>query len=191
VNRLAITKQKKQELVETYAEHLANSHAIVLADYRGLTVSQMQALRRQMRQQDTVVQVTKNTLLKIALEQAGMPVPEELLVGPTAIAYLPEDVATAAKALFDFAKDQEALSIKGAMLEGQVLDAEAAKDLRNLPSRATVLAELLGILQGPASELVHILEAPAGELYRTLQAPLRELAQTIQAYADKGAQASA
>ena len=188
---MAITKQKKHELVETYLEHLTQSHAIVLADYRGLSVSQMQALRRQMREQDTVVQVTKNTLLKLALEQAGMPVPEELLVGPTAIAYLPEDIATAVKALFDFAKDQEDLSVKGAILEGQVLDAEAAKGLRDLPSRATVLAELLGVLQGPTSELVHILEAPANELYRTMQAPLRELALTIQAYAGKGAQTSA
>ena len=77
------------------------------------------------------------------------------------------------------------------ILDGQVLDAEGARKLRDLPSKTDVLAQLLGAIQGPASELVRTLEAPASELYRTLQAPLRELALTIQSYADKGAQASA
>lgn len=188
---MAITKQKKQELVADYTERLNNNPTIVLTDYRGLTVQQFQDLRRRMREQNTLVQVTKNSLLKIALQEAGMPVPEDLLAGPTAIAYMSEDVAAAAKVLFDFAKDAETFSVKGAILEGQVLDAQGALGLRDLPSREAVLAELLAILQGPTSELVRMLEAPASELYRTLRAPLRELAQTIQAYADKGAEASA
>lgn len=185
---MAISKQKKEELVASYVEELSSSQALVLADYRGMTVQQLQNLRRQLREQGARLQVTKNTLLKIALEQAGKPVPEDLLTGPTAIAYLPEDVATAAKALFDYAKDVEAFAVKGAILESQILDAEGAKGLRDLPTRDTVRAEFLGVLQGPASELLRTLEAPAGELYRTLQAPLRELALTIHAYAEKGAQ---
>ena len=84
-----------------------------------------------------------------------------------------------------------AFKIKGAILEGQILDAEGARKLRELPSRSDVLSQLLGMIQAPASELVRTLEAPASELYRTLQAPLRELALTIQSYADKGAEASA
>lgn len=188
---MAITKSKKEQLIETYLEQLTNSRAIVFGDYRGTSVQKIQKLRKQMRDHDTSVMVVKNTLIKIALERANMPVPDEHLTGPTAVVFLPDDTAAAAKALFDAAKEVDSFSVKGAILEGQVLNAEAAKELRNLPSRSDVLGQLLGVLQAPASELVRTLEAPASELYRTLQAPLRELALTIQSYADKGAQASA
>lgn len=188
---MAITRAKKEEFVAKYREQLGHSRAVVISDYRGMKVQDIQKLRSRMREYNTSVQVVKNTLLRLALEQSNIPVPEEYLSGPTAVAYLPEDVAAAAKALFDATKDIEAFKVKGAILEGQILDAEGAKDLRNLPGRAEVLGQLLGMLQAPASELVRTLEAPASELYRTLQAPLRELALTIQSYADKGAQASA
>ncbi len=189
---MAITKQKKQELIASYVEHLNNSHAVVLADYRGMSVQNFQTLRGKMREQGAKVQVVKNSLLELALKQADMPVPEEQLIGPLAIAYLPDDIATAAKALFEFAKeDDDTFTVTGAILEGQILNAEEARNLRNLPTRNTVMAQLLGAIQGPASELVRTIEAPANELYRTIQAPLRELALTIQSYADKGAEAGA
>jgi large subunit ribosomal protein L10 len=191
VKRLAITREKKEQFVESYVEQLNRSQAVVLSEYRGITVQQIQKLRGQMREHNTSIQVVKNTLMRRALEQVNMPVPEEYLTGTTAAIFLPDDVATAAKALFDSIKDVEAFKIKGAILEGQILDAEGAKKLREMPSRSDVLAQLLGMLQGPASELVRTIEAPASELYRTLQAPLRELALTIQSYADKGAEASA
>lgn len=188
---MAISREKKEQFVESYVEQLTKSPAIVLTDYRGTTVQQIQRLRGQMREHNTNVQVVKNSLLTIAMQQAGLPAATEYLVGPTAIVYLPEDVATAAKALFDAIKDLEKIKVKGAILDGQILDAEGARKLRELPSKTDVLAQLLGAVQGPASELVRTLEAPASELYRTLQAPLRELALTLQSYADKGAQASA
>ena len=188
---MAITKSKKEQLIEAYLEQLSTSRAIVFSEYRGTNVQQIQKLRGQMRDHDTSIMVVKNTLIKIALERADMPIPEEHLTGPTAVVFLPDDTAAAAKALFEAAREVDSFSVKGAILEGQVLDADAAKELRNLPSRADVLGQLLGALQAPASELVRTLEAPASELYRTLQAPLRELALTIQSYADKGAQASA
>lgn len=188
---MAISREKKEQFVAAYVEQLAKSPAIVLTEYRGATVQQIQRLRSQMREHGTGVQVVKNSLMVIALKQAGMPVPEEYLAGPTAIVYLPEDVATAAKALFDSIKDLDKIKVRAAILDGQVLNAEGARQLRDLPSKNDVLAQLLGAIQGPASELVRTLEAPASELYRTLQAPLRELALTIQSYADKGAQAAA
>lgn len=188
---MAITREKKEQFVESYVEQLNRSQAVVLSNYRGVTVQQIQKLRGQMREHNTSIQVVKNTLMRRALEQVNMPVPEDYLSGTTAVIFLPDDVATASKALFDAIKDLEAFKIKGAILEGQILDAEGAKKLREMPSRSDVLSQLLGMLQGPASELVRTLEAPASELYRTLQAPLRELALTIQSYADKGAEASA
>ena len=117
--------------------------------------------------------------------------PPDLLSALALVATAVAPVATAAKALFDSIKDLDKIKIRGAILDGQVLDAEGARTLRELPSKNEVRAQLLGVIQGPASELVRTLEAPASELYRTLQAPLRELALTIQAYADKGAQANA
>ena len=188
---MAISREKKEQLVEQYVEQLTNSQAVLLADYRGMSVQQLQKLRASLREQNATIQVVKNTLITIALERANMPIPEELLVGPTAMAYLPDDVATASKALYDFAKEAEVFQVKGAILEGQVLNAEEAKGLRDLPTKADVMAQLLGAIQGPASELLRTIEAPAGELYRTLQAPLRELALTIQAYSEKGAETSA
>jgi large subunit ribosomal protein L10 len=188
---LAITREQKEQFVASYLEQLTKSPAIVLTDYRGTTVQQIQRLRGQMREHNAGVQVVKNSLMAIALQRAGLPAPAEQLVGPTAVIYLPEDVASAAKALFDSIKDLDKIKVRGAILDGQVLDAEGARKLRDLPSKSQVLAQLLGTIQGPASELVRTLEAPASELYRTLQAPLRELALTIQSYADKGAQANA
>ncbi|MFZ2489661.1 MAG: 50S ribosomal protein L10 [Anaerolineae bacterium] len=188
---MAISRDKKEEFVESYVEQLAQSSAIVLADYRGTTVQQIQRLRGQMREHSTGVQVVKNSLLAIALKEAGMPAPEDYLVGPTAVVYFPEDVATAAKAFYDSIRDLENIKVRGAILDGQVLDAEGARQLRDLPSKTDVLSQLLGVVQGPASELVRTIEAPANELYRTLQAALREVALTIQAYADKGAPANA
>ena len=184
---MAISRKKKEELVEQYVEQLTSSQAVMFADYRGLSVHDMQGLRAKMRDHDTTVQVVKNTLLFIALERAGLPGPEEQLAGPTAIAYLPEDVSSGAKALFDFAKDFEALAIKGAILEGQVLDAEGAKGLRDLPTKVDVLAQLLRVIQAQASGLVRTVDAPINELHRTIQAPLRDLTLVIQAHAQKDA----
>ncbi|MEA3334912.1 MAG: 50S ribosomal protein L10 [Chloroflexota bacterium] len=186
---MAISREKKEQLVEQYVELLNNSQAIVLTDYRGMSVQEIQDLRKEMRERDAQVQVVKNTLIKMALERTGMPVPEEHLTTPTAIAYMPDDIATAAKVLFAAAKASNVLEIKAAILEGQVLDAEGAMSLRDLPTRIEVRAQLLGSIQSPASELARTIEAPANELYRTLEAALRELALTIQAYSEKGASA--
>jgi large subunit ribosomal protein L10 len=191
VNGLAITRTKKDQTIESYLEHLSMSRAVIFSEYRGTSVQQIQKLRNQMRDHNTSIQVVKNTLMSIALERAHMPSPAEHLTGPTAVVFLPDDTAAAVKALLDATRDVETFNVKGAILEGQVLNAEGARDLRNLPGRADVLGQLLGVLQAPASELVRTLEAPASELYRTLEAALRELALTIQAYADRGAPASA
>ena len=92
---MAITREKKEEFVELYVEQLNQSQAVVLSEYRGITVQQIQKLRGQMREHNTSVQVVKNTLMRRALEQANMPVPEEYLSGTTAAVFLPDDVATA------------------------------------------------------------------------------------------------
>jgi len=182
---LALTREKKRQIVEELTERLKTSQVVILTDYRGLTVQQMQELRSRLRETDSEFQVVKNTLTRIALQRCGKPVPEELLTGPTAALFLHDDIAKPTKALLDFADEVGLPTIKGGLMGSQVLDEEAVKQLAELPTREEILAQLLAAIQGPAANLVQVLEAPAGELLRTLQAPLTELAMTIQAYADK------
>lgn len=169
---MPITRAKKQELVAEYTDKFNRSQAVYVTDYRGLTVSEITDLRKQLREsggRDGVeYTVAKNTLLKLALERAGLPVPEDLLVGPTAIAFVYGDPVAPAKALTKYADTNEKLEVRGGMLGATVLDAAAVKNLADLPSREVLLATLLGSIQGPASSLVN-----------TLMAPLREIASIL------------
>lgn len=181
---MAISREKKEQIVNNLKEKLKGTEVIVLTDFRGLSVSDQQALRARLRETTAEYQVVKNTLAAIALKEVDRPVPEEYLTGPTAIALLRDDIAGPIKVLQDFAKQTGMLTIKGGILGDRVIDAKEVGELADLPPRETILAQLLSAIQGPASSVVGILEAPASELVRTLQAPMRELALTIQAYAD-------
>ena len=173
---MAITKDKKQQMVADYVERLSKSEAVILTDYRGLTVARMTELRRSLRESDAVFQVVKNTLFGLALEEAGLPKPTEQLQGPVAVGYCFGDAPPVAKALMDFAKETQILQIQGAILGTRFIDSAAVKDLADLPPREILLAQLLGAVQGPMSSLVS-----------TVTAPLRELTQVLQARSEQGA----
>ena len=181
---MAISRKQKQDIVGDLKEHLDATEVIILTDYRGLSVPDQQSLRRQLRDSATDYKIVKNTLTKIALRELNRPVPEDVLIGPTALALFKEDIAGPAKTLIDFANNHADFEIKGGILGDRIIEASDLEDLAELPPKDVLLAQLLGIIQGPASTFVGVLEAPAGELVRTLQAPMRELAQTIQAYVD-------
>ncbi len=187
---MALTREKKEQIVAELATKLETSQVVILTDYRGLTVSQMQDLRGRLGESGGEYRVVKNTLTRLALQQCGKPVPEDLLTGPTAILFLYDEVARPTKTLLDFAAEMSLPTIKGGLLGNQVLGEEEVKRLAELPSREEILAELLGAIQGPAANVVRVLEAPASELLRVLQAPLTELVMTIQAYADQQKQAA-
>jgi len=187
---LALTREKKEQIVEDLSRRLTASQVVILTDYRGLTVPQLQDLRNRLRKSGGEYRVVKNTLTRIALRRSGKPVPEEMLFGPTALLFLYNDIAQPTKTLMEFAEETKILTIKGGLLGDQILEEAEVKRLADLPSRDTILAELLNVIQGPAANIVHILEAPANELLRTLQAPLIELVMTIQAYADQRQQAA-
>ncbi|MCZ7568730.1 MAG: 50S ribosomal protein L10 [Ardenticatenaceae bacterium] len=164
---MPITRGKKEELVAEYTDKFSRSRAIYLTDYRGLTVSEITDLRKQLRENGNEVEYTvaKNTLLALALERAGFPVPEELLVGPTAVAFVYDEPVAPAKALSRYADTNEKLQIRGGILGATILNTAAVKDLAALPGRDVLLAILLGNIQGPALSLVN-----------TIMAPLREIA---------------
>lgn len=173
---MAITKEKKQQMMADYVDRMSNSQALILTDYRGLTVADLTELRRKLRENNGTFQIVKNTLFKRALDQAGIPIPTEQIEGTIAVGYCLEEVPPVAKTLTDFAMESQVLQIRGAVLGTGFLDAAAVQDLADLPPREILLAQLLGSVQGPMSSLAS-----------TITAPLRELVQVLQARSEQGA----
>ncbi|WP_411345094.1 50S ribosomal protein L10 [Paenibacillus sp. WLX1005] len=141
--------QAKQEAVEAVATKLRESVSTVVADYRGLNVAQVTELRKQLREAGVEFQVLKNTLVRRATESAELTELNEVLSGPTAIAFSKDDAVIAAKILNDFAKTNDALELKGGVVEGRVVSADEIKALAALPSREGLLSMLLSVLQAP------------------------------------------
>ncbi|GAK43075.1 5S ribosomal protein L1 [Paenibacillus sp. TCA20] len=141
--------QAKQEAVDVVTAKLRESATTVVADYRGLNVAQVTELRKQLREAGIEFQVLKNTLLRRATAAAELTELDEVLTGPTAIAFSGEDAVAPAKILNDFAKKNDALKLKGAIVEGRVVGADEVKALAELPSREGLLSMLLSVLQAP------------------------------------------
>ena len=173
---MAFSKERKKEIVATYQDWLGNSQAVFLAEYTGLSVKDMDALRDKVREVGGEFHVIKNTLGKIAFEESGYQVPEDLFLGSTAAGFAFEDAPAMAKALDDFSKSVGFLQFKGGYLEKNMLSMEEIKSLASLPPLPVVQAQLLSTLMAPASQLV-----------RTLVEPSRQMAAVLQAYADKEA----
>lgn len=152
-----MNKQEKAAKVEELAEQVKGSTAMLLADYRGLTVAEARELRNGLREAGARYEVVKNTLMIRAADEAGAAELKELLEGPTAIAFCPEDAVGAAKVLVKYAKDFKPLDIKGGVLEGKVIDVEKIKFLASLPPKDVIMAQMLGVLQSPARGLVTVL----------------------------------
>ncbi|WP_100404162.1 50S ribosomal protein L10 [Bacillus sp. FJAT-42315] len=144
----SVIEQKKQ-LVTEIADKFKNSATTVVVDYRGLTVSEVTELRKQLREAGVEFKVFKNTLTRRAAEMAEVSGLEESLTGPNAIAFSTEDAIAPAKILNNFAKEHEALEIKAGVLEGNVVTVEEVKALAELPSREGLLSMLLSVLQAP------------------------------------------
>jgi large subunit ribosomal protein L10 len=149
------------ELVESFQE----AAGAVLTDYRGLTVKQLQDLRRSLGENADYA-VVKNTLTKIAASEAGVQGFDELLVGPTAIAFINGDVVEAAKGLRDFARANPALVVKGGYFEGKALDAAEIAKLADLESREVLLGKLAGAMLASLSQAVYLLNAPIAQAAR-------------------------
>jgi large subunit ribosomal protein L10 len=149
------------ELVESFQE----SAGAVLTEYRGLTVKQLQSLRRSLGENADYA-VVKNTLTKIAATEAGIEGFDALLTGPTAIAFINGDVVEAAKGLRDFARANPSLVIKGGVLEGKSLDAGEIAKLADLESREVLLAKLAGGMLASLSQAVYLLNAPLAQAAR-------------------------
>ena len=155
--------------VAELAEHFRSSTATVLTEYRGLTVAQLKTLRRSLG--DTAnYAVVKNTLTKIAAKDAGVEGLDDLLAGPSAIAFIKGDPVEAAKGLRDFAKANPLLVIKGGYMDGKTLSAAEISKLADLESREVLLAKLAGAMKASLSQAAALFNAPLANAARTIEA---------------------
>jgi large subunit ribosomal protein L10 len=162
-------RAEKTELVASLQQVFRGTTVVVVCHYAGLTVSQMSALRRQMRQAGASVKVAKNRLAKIALEGTEIASIASLLRGPTLIAYSGDPIA-APKVATDFAKGHDKLVILGGAMGRTALNPEAVKALASLPSLDELRARLVGLIQAPATKIAQVVNAPAAKVARVFAA---------------------
>jgi len=164
-----MARPDKAAAVAELTEKFSSSSGAVLTEYRGLTVAQLKQLRRSLGE-DATYAVTKNTLTQLAAKQAGVEGIDDLLAGPTAIAFIDGDPVNVAKGLRDFAKANPLLVIKGGVLDGKQLTPAEVQRLADLESREVLLAKMAGALQGTLSKAVSLFAAPLSQAARVFGA---------------------
>lgn len=153
--------EAKKQVVSEIAENLRESKTTILVDYRGLTVAEVTELRSQLREAGVEFKVYKNTMTRRAVEEVELTDLNDLLTGPTAIAFSKDDIIAPAKILSSFAKEHEALEIKGGVVEGSVASLEQIKELADLPSYEGMVSMLLSVLQAPIRNFAYATKAVA------------------------------
>jgi large subunit ribosomal protein L10 len=177
---LAISKQRKNELVSQYVKWVDQSQAMIVTEYLGMSVKQVDDLRAKVRDAGGEFHIIKNTLGEVALKQAGLSFPPKLLEGSSAIVFAFREAPAMAKVIKEYARTSGFVKVKGGYLEKHLISAAEVVSLADLPSLPVLRAQLLGTLMAPASKLV-----------RTMAEPARQLAAVIKAYADKDTATSA
>lgn len=178
--------QRKIDLVAELSEKMDRAQLAVVADYRGYTVAELSALRAKLRENGAEIVVAKNTLLRLAARNTGRESIEAFLEGPTAIAFIYDDVAKGAKVLEEASKaPPKPLKVKGGTLGRSQIAADGLIAITRLPTREQILGEVLGGMTSPVSQLVGLLDQPASGLVGVLNAAISSLAYALQARADQ------
>lgn len=168
---MAITRARKEELVATYGEMLKHSNGVVITQFRNLPMAKVNDLRGRLRPLNGAYVVTKNTLFTIALQNAGWPVPESLLVGPVAAGFSDGNIAALAKALLAFEKENaETFVIKGGIIAGNIVTPAQVQMISELPPLEEIRAQIAGLIVQPASGLLGVLNAATGGIVNVLDA---------------------
>lgn len=163
---------EKQAAVAELKQHVDESTAIVLTEYRGMTVTEITELRRSLGA-DVKYSVAKNTMIKLAANEAGVEGLDEHLTGPTAVAFIKGEAVDAAKVMKKFADDNKAFIVKGGYMDGNALSADQVKAIAELDNRETTLAKLAGAMKGNLAKAAGLFNAPASQVAR-LAAALQE-----------------
>ena len=156
---MSVARTEKAAVVAEVREKIAASNSVIVTEYRGLSVGALANLRRALRPLGAEYKVYKNTLVKIAARDGDMAAVDSMVGGPVAIAFVNGEVSAVAKALRDFAKENTALKLMGAVVDGKAVDAKGVKALADLPSRDVMLAKLAGLLKAPMSNTAYLLSA--------------------------------
>ena len=171
---MPISRERKEELVAQYVELLGQSNGFAVIAAKGMSVPKIEQLRKKVYDAGGKYVVAKNTLLKIALEQAGWDIPEDALLGPTAVAFGVENFPGVAKAILEFIKDEnldEKMEIQGGVMAGEgVLNAADVKAVSDLPSLPELQAQIIGLIVSPAQNIVTILNNAESGVVNVLQA---------------------
>ncbi|WGK69433.1 50S ribosomal protein L10 [Candidatus Haliotispira prima] len=162
-------QQYKKDAVAGLRELLSGCNNYVFVDYRGLTVKEITNLRRKLREEGAKFHVIKNNYLKLALDQEEKPYEEGALKGPTAIAVMSDDAGTAVKAIVEFPREQP-LEMKSGAIDGRLFDRDRLIEFSKLPSKAELIAQLLGTLNAPAQQTVGVMNASLTQLLYALNA---------------------
>lgn len=171
----------KAHTIDELSEQLANAKLIVFTDFRGLRVSDLQDLRTNLRKNGGEIRVAKNTLTRIAAENAGITGLEPYLEGPLALGLSGDDIVGFSKSLADFARTSRILTIRGGVLDKNFITAEQVEAISTLPSKEVLQAKLLGLLQSPMTRTVGVLSGPSRSLAYLLQARADDLGGTAMA----------
>jgi len=167
---LALSKERKAELVAEYADLLSRSQGLIFTEFRGLSNKEQARLRGVVRDANGAYHVAKLTLLKVALQQAGMAIPDGLAGVPLGVSFCLEDVPSVAKALRGYARESELVRIWGGMMDNQIMTPEQIEALADLPPLEVLRAQLLGLLEAPAASLVGVIQAGVGQVVNVLHA---------------------
>ena len=157
---MSLSRNDKAGVVEDVGKHIAGAQTLALAEYRGLTVEHLNALRRQARDKGVYLHVLKNTLARRAVAGTTFEVAKDAMVGPLIYGFS-KDAVAAAKVIADFAKGNDKLVVKAGVYAGKALDAKGVKALAAIPSREVLIAQIAGMLRSPIQRLAGVLAAVA------------------------------
>ena len=158
-----MNKDQKKHYIDEMTTQFDKSEAVIVTHYQGLTVSQLDDLRKRMREHGIIFKITKNRITKLALEKTKCKDLSKLFAGPTAVA-MSEDAITSAKILTKFSKENEKLKILGGIMGSEILDVAGVENVATLPTLDEARAKIVGILRSPAQKIVSILLAPASKI---------------------------
>lgn len=182
---MAISRERKNDILARYTDMLEGSNGFIVTEYRGMKMPAFNNIRKDLREKGASYVVTKNRLLKIALDNVGMPVPDELLTGPVAVGFASDDLPGMVKALLDKKKENELLVLKGGVIGNQIIGADDLKTISELPTIEELRAQLVGMLIQPTQGLVNVLNAPPQNLVNVLDAGVKSVASVLAAYVAK------
>lgn len=167
---MAISRERKEELLAQYEEAVQRSRAVILTEYRGLNTADLERLREIVWEANGGYSVIKLTLFKLALERAGYPIPEQLLEGPVAAGFCYSEIPAMAKALRDFAKERETLVVRGGVMADRILSSADVVAMAELPPLEVLRAQLIGLISGPARNLAGVIAGGVRQVVNVLNA---------------------